>query len=79
MTVDTIERLKALVDEVRDTPVLIVSAWEYTNRMNNKIMFAAFTVWCHCDILESPAVRRPKLIYRSGKFRGKYEYLNNQS
>jgi len=78
MTVDTIERLKALVDEVAGTPTWIVSAWEYTNAYNNGVMFAAFTPVCLCDIFDSPAVLRPKLIYRSGRFIGKYEYLNNQ-
>ena len=78
MTVDTIVRLKALVDEVAGTSNRIVSAWEYTNAFNHKIMFAAFTPVCLCDIFESPAVLRPKLIYRSSKFIGRYEYLNRQ-
>ena len=76
MTVDTIERLKALVDEGHGTGLWIVSAWEYTNAFNNEVMFAAFTPVCLCDIFESPAVLRPKLIYRSGRFIGKYKYLN---
>lgn len=76
MTVDTIDRLKALVDEVRGTGLEIVSAWEYTNTMNNKIMFAAFTRSCYCDIFESPAVSKPILIYRSNKFIGKYLFMN---
>ena len=78
MTVDTIDRLKALVDEVDGTPMLIVSAWEYTNAFNHKCMFAAFTVWCDCDIHESPAVENPVLIYWSNRFIGKYEYLNRR-
>ena len=78
MTVDTIERLKALVDEVRGTSQEIVSAWEYTNAYNHKIMYAAFTLSCLCDIFESPAVFNPKLIYRSGKFMKWYEYLNRE-
>ena len=77
MTVDTIERLKELVDEVAGTPGCIVSAWEYTNAYNNRVMFAAFTMACNCDIFESPAVLRPKLIYRSGRFIGEYDYLND--
>jgi len=76
MTVDGIERLKALVDEVAGTPGRIVSAWEYTNAMNHRIMFAAFTESCKCDIFESPAVENPILIYRSDKFIGKYRFMN---
>lgn len=76
MTIDTIERLKALVDEVQGTGQEIMCAWEYTNTNNNKIMFAAFARCSYCDIFESPAVLRPKLIYRSSKFIGEYEYLN---
>lgn len=76
MTVDTIDRLRALVNETDGTLTQIVSAWEYRNVYNHKIMFAAFTACCYCDIFESPAVVNPKLIYRSGRFIGKYEYLN---
>lgn len=78
MTVDTIERLKDLVDEVAGTSSQVVSAWEYTNAYNNQVMFAAFTPACVCDIFESPAVLNPKLIFRSGRFIGDYEYLNRQ-
>lgn len=76
MTVETIQRLKALVDEVAGTSGQIVSAWVYINRMNNKTMFAAFTASQFCDIFESPAVLRPRLIYRSGKFIGEYKFMN---
>lgn len=76
MTIDTIERLKALVDEVRGTGQAIVSAWEYTNTNNNQIMFAAFTVSCFCDIYQSPCVKKPRLIYESGKYIGKYLFMN---
>lgn len=78
MTVDTIERLKELVDEVAGTSTAIVSAWEYTNAYNTKVMYAAFTKACYCDIFESPAVLHPKLIYRSGRFIKDYDYLNYQ-
>ena len=77
MTVDTLKRLKDLVDEVQGTRQEIVSAWEYTNIMSEKVMFAAFTASCYCDIFESPAVTRPKLIYRSGRFIRDYAYLND--
>ena len=76
MTVDTIERLKALVDECSGTNNVVVSAWEYTNAMSGKVMFAAFTQSCHCDIFQSPAVLKPILIFRSGHFIGKYLFMN---
>ena len=76
MTVDTIQRLKDLIDEVAGSRSPVVSAWVYVNRMNNKTMFAAFTTACCCDIFESPAVLRPRLIYRSGKFIGEYKFMN---
>ena len=76
MTVDTIERLKDLIVEVAGTSGYVVSAWEYTNAMNKKIMFAAFTTSCVCDIFQSPAVLRPILIFRSGHFVGKYKFMN---
>lgn len=76
MTIDTIDRLKELVDDVRGTGQEIISAWEYTNTNNNQIMFAAFTASCYCDIFESPAVSKPILIYRSGRFIGKYLFMN---
>lgn len=76
MTVDTIIRVKALLDEVQGQGRRIVSVWKYVNRMNNKTMFAVFTESCYCDIFESPAVLRPRLIYRSGKFIGEYKFMN---
>ena len=76
MTVDTIQRLKDLIDEVAGTPGYIVSAWVYVNRNNNHTMFAAFTTACYCDIFESPAVLRPRLIFRSGHFIGEYKFMN---
>lgn len=79
MTVDTIIRLKDLIDEVQGTPNEIVSAWKYVNAYNHQTMFAAFTPACNCDIFESPAVLRPKLIYRSGYFIGEYKFMNKVS
>lgn len=79
MTVDTIIRLKDLIDEVKGSRSYVVSAWVYVNRMNGKIMFAAFTTACYCDIFESPAVLRPRLIYRSGHFIGEYKFMNKVS
>ncbi len=76
MTVDTIIRLKDLIDECMSTGSPVVSAWKYVNAMNNKVMFAAFTTSCHCDIFESMYVLRPKLIYRSSHFIGEYKFMN---
>lgn len=76
MTVDTIIRVKDLIDEIQGDGGHVVSAWQYVNRMNNKIMFAVFTDACYCDIFESPAVLRPKLIFRSGHYIGKYKFMN---
>ena len=75
MTVYKIETLKELVNDYRGTGQEIVTAWEYTNAMNNETMFAAFTPSCYCDIHESPAVLNPILIYRSGKWLGKYKFM----
>ena len=76
MTVDTIERLKALIDEVAGTSGEIVSAYEYTNVGNNRVMFAAFTPACYNDIYESPYVLNPICIYRAGFWIGKYLFMN---
>lgn len=76
MTVDTIIRLKDLIDEAAATDSPVVSAWVYINSMNNKTMFAAFLASQHCDIFESPAVVRPRLIFRSGHFIGEYKFMN---
>ena len=76
MTVDTITRVKDLLDEIHAAGGRVVSIWKYVNTMNNKTMFAVFTEACYCDIFESPAVLRPKLIYRSGHFIGEYKFMN---
>jgi len=76
MTVDRIERLKAMIDEYAGTPNPIVSAYEYTNAMNNQVMFAAFTAYTYNDIHESPGVLRPICIYRRGFWIGKYLFMN---
>lgn len=76
MTLDTIQRVKELVDEVKATPGHVVSVWRYTNKMSGKVMFAVFTTACYCDVFESPAVLNPTLIYRSGKFIGEYKFMN---
>ena len=76
MTVDTIIRVKDLIDECALTHTPVVSAWKYINAMNNKTMFAVFTTACVCDVFESPAVLRPKLIYRSGTYLGEYKFMN---
>ena len=76
MTVNTIQRLKKLIDECKGTPVYVVSAWTYIHEKTNKRLYVAFTTNCMCDIFESPAVVRPTLIYRSGKFIGGYKYMN---
>lgn len=76
MTVDTIIRVKDLIDEIQGDGGHVVSAWKFVNAMNNKINFAVFTDSCHCDIFESPAVLRPKLIYRSDRYIGEYKFMN---
>ncbi len=76
MTLDTIERVKALVDEVKGTSGHVVSVWKYMNTMSEKYMFAVFTTACYCDVFESPAVLNPVLIFRSGKFIGEYKFMN---
>ncbi len=76
MTVDTIIRVKDLIHELKSHGNHVVSVWKYVNKMNNKTMFAVFTVACTCDIFESPAVLRPRLIYRSGHFIGEYKFMN---
>lgn len=78
MTVDTIERLKDLVDEVQGTSNQIVSAWEYVNVYSDNVCFCAFTVSCVCDVFDSPAVKQPILIYRRGRWLKQYDYLNYQ-
>ena len=76
MTVDSIIRVKDLIDEIRADGGHVVSAWKYVNAMNNKVMFAVFTDACYCDIFESPAVLRPRLIFRSDKYIGEYKFMN---
>jgi len=76
MTVNSIEVVQKLIEEMQELGEEIGSAWEYTNSMNNKIMFAVFPSSQVCDIYQSPYVRNPELIYKKGKFAGKYEYLN---
>jgi len=76
MTIDTIIRVKDVIDEIDAGGGYVVSVWKYVNAMNDKVMFALFTNSCYCDIFESPAVLRPKLIYRSGVFIGEYKFMN---
>lgn len=76
MTVDSIIRVKDLIDEINADGGHVVSAWKYVNAMNNVTMFAVFTDLCYCDIFESPAVLRPKLIYRSDHYIGEYKFMN---
>ena len=76
MTVDTIERAKAVVDEFNSTRNKVVTVWEYVHVISQETLYAVFTQACYCDIFESPYVFRPKLIYRSGHFIGDYAYLN---
>jgi hypothetical protein len=76
MTVEKIENVIGMVEELRRTHNPVVSVWEYTHLYCNRVMFAVFTTACYCDIYESPYVLNPKLIFRSGKFMGSYVYLN---
>jgi len=76
MTVDTIERLKELILESAGTCNEIMTAYEYTNAMNNQVMFAAFPTSYYCDIYESSAVLNPICIYKRGFWIGKYLFMN---
>lgn len=79
MTVNTIIRVKDLIDEIEAEGGHIVSVWKYIHAMSDITLFAVFTEACNCDIFESPYVLRPKLIYRSGHFIGEYKFMNKVS
>lgn len=79
MTISSIEATQNLIEEMQADGIAIGSAWEYTNAMNKKRMFAIFTASQFCDIHQSPAVQDPELIWTEGKFIGKYEHLNVQA
>jgi len=76
MTVNSIETVQSLIDEMQADGTSISSAWEYVNRMNNKKMFAVFTSHQFCDIHCSPFVKNPKQIWAHGKFVSEYSHLN---
>ena len=78
MTVDTIERAKALVDEMESRHCFVGSVWEYINVMSGNKLYAVFIRDQHCDIYESPYVTKPVRIWRGGYWLGDYEYLNNE-
>lgn len=72
----TIETVQALIEEMQGQGVTVSSAWEYTNGMNKKRMFAVFADSQVCDIYDSPFVQKPKQIWAEGKFLGEYADLN---
>ena len=76
MTVDSIETVQDLIEEMQAEGTAVGSAWEFTNTVNDKIMFAVFPASQFCDIHQSPNVRHPELIWKKGKFIGEYEHLN---
>jgi len=76
MTVNSIETVVDLIEEMQGYGQEVGSAWEYTNTMNNQRMFAVFPASQHCDIYESPCVKDPKRIWANGEFIGGYEHLN---
>ena len=76
MTVNSIETVKSFIEEMQAEGTAIGSAWEYTNGMDNKKMFAVFPAQQFCDIHCSPFVKNPEQIWGYGKFMGKYTNLN---
>ena len=76
MTVNSIETVQNLIEEMQSDGTGVGSAWEYTNSMNNKIMFAVFAPSAVCDIFDSPFVEQLVQIWAEGKFISKYKYLN---
>ena len=76
MTVNKIETVQELIEEMQSEGTTVGSAWEYTNVNNNKVMFAVFSKSQFCDIFQNAFIRNPVLIWESGKFIGKYEHLN---
>ncbi len=76
MTVNSIETVQELIEEIQADGTMVGSAWEYINAMNNQKMFAVFTTHQFCDIHCSPTVKNPERIWACGKYIDKYEYLN---
>lgn len=77
MTVHSIETVQELIEELQGQGMAVGSAWEYTNTMNNKVMFAVFTSDQFCDIPQAPHAEQPVQIWAEGKFIGKYKHLNS--
>lgn len=78
MTVNSIETVQDLIQEFQADGTLMGSAWEYTNGMNGKRMFAVFTARQFCDIHCSPHVKKPEIVWEFGKYAGKYAHLNQE-
>lgn len=76
MTVQSIETVQELIEEMQEDGTGVGSAWEYTNGMNKKKMFAVFAPSAICDIFDSPFVQNPKQIWADGKFLDEYTHLN---
>lgn len=76
MTVNKIETVQHLIEEMQSDGTGVGSAWEYINAMNKKKMFAVFAPSAVCDIFSSPYVQNPKQIWADGKYLGEYENLN---
>ena len=79
MTIDTIETVIEVIIESQAAGTPVLTVWEYENSMNQRTMFAVFHVGTYCDIYTSPGVRNPVLIWKDGKFSGKYAYLNEEN
>lgn len=76
MTVNKIETVQELIEEMQADGTGVNSAWEFTNTMNGKVMFAVFPSSQFCDIHCSPNVKDPEIIWEFGKYVGKYTHLN---
>ena len=76
MTVNSIETVQELIEEMQASGTAVGSAWRYTNKFGRYEMFAVFTASQFCDIHQSPNVLNPELIWTKGKFIGEYEHLN---
>jgi len=77
MTVDTIERAKALVDEICGNNESVHSVWQYQNKISGGTLYAVFVSEQYCDIGESSYVINPVRIYRYDLWLGNFAYLNN--
>lgn len=76
MTFQHIDNVEHYIKNCSGTPNPVITVWLYEPPNYITFVYIAYRSLSICDIFDRQSMIKPRMIYRSGTWLGKYKFLN---